>query len=275
MSLRIAIAGLGVELRGPALILEALRGKLGAFQTERVAEDDVCIEIGSLHDEFEPDLRLDRDLRVDATIGDRGVMLRGAAKGGYDPKARRGWLDAPRNLGEIDGIVRLALALELPRRGALLLHAAAVVPARRQQAIVLAGASGAGKSTSARAFGRPLADELSVVALAPAGLEVFGTPYWNGCSERVPLDRIVLLDRGGASAPEPLSGGRAVALLASHMIRYVADETLDRRVFELTAEVCERTRPIHLCCPEGDAFLPHLAGALGLSAGPLTAGQSR
>ncbi len=97
-------------------------------------------------------------------------------------------------------------------------------------------------------------------------MQVAGTPYWNGRPELVPLDRIVLLERGEAAAPEPLTGGRAVAALAPHVIRYIADENLDRTVLALCAELCERTRPLRLRCPEGGAFLPHVATALGLAA---------
>src|SRR5262245_55700762 len=160
MSLRVEIAGLGLELSGPPAILDAMREKLAAFVAGAPRDDDVRIAIETLHDEFEADLRLDRELRVEATVGAGGITMRGAAAGRYDPTTRRGWLDAPRNLGEIDGMIRLALAFELPRRGALLLHAAAVVPPGRDSALVLAGTSGAGKSTSARGLGRAFSDEL-------------------------------------------------------------------------------------------------------------------
>ena len=262
MRLRLEIGGVGLDISGPSRVIEAMR-RFEPFAAPLDRTDDVKLEIAEAHADFEPDLRLDQLLAVQAAVEPHGILLRGAVRGGYDRGVRRGWLEAPRNLGEVDGLVRLALSIELPRRGALLLHAAAVVPLRRDGALVLAGASGAGKSTSASSLGRVLSDELSVVLVGGKPC-VCGTPYWNGQPERAPLDRIVVLERGAAAAPETLAGGRAVAALAPHLVRYVADEALDREVFALAAELCERAHPTRLCCPEGDAFLPHLRNSLVL-----------
>jgi hypothetical protein len=125
---------------------------------------------------------------------------------------------------------------------------------------LLAGASGAGKSTSARTLGRALSDELSVVHVREG--RVAGTPYWNGSPAEAPLDRIVLLERGGAGTAEPLTGARAVAALLPHVIRYVADEALDRDVLARCAELCQRAQVVRVHCPEGDAFLPALRAIL-------------
>ena len=256
MSLRVEIAGVGIALCGPGPVLEPMRGKLAPFLVRAPNADDVQLEIGAVHDEYEPDLRLDRaaDLSVEAALGEGGVVMRGAVGGRYDPASRRGWLDAPRNLGEVDALIRLALSLELPRRRAILLHASAVT-----RGLVFAGASGAGKSTAAAALGPALSDELVVVR----DLDVYGTPYWNGRAEKARIDRIVILERGEQSCTE-LAGTRALAALSPHVVRYVADEAVDREVLAVCAELCQRARLVRVRCPEGDAFLPALRAILEL-----------
>lgn len=94
--------------------------------------------------------------------------------------------------------VKFALALTLPRRGGLLLHAAAVATAPagppaaaagegRAGAWLLLGGSGAGKTTLATAFaaagGEVLSDETVAVLPAGDGFVVHATPFWG---ERAP-----------------------------------------------------------------------------------------
>ena len=87
-----------------------------------------------------------------------------------DDRALRaeGCIDARRPRGGLEAAIRAITTLALARRGVLLLHASAVH--HQGDALVLLGASGAGKTTTARRLGRQgfqrLADDLIALDLA-------------------------------------------------------------------------------------------------------------
>jgi hypothetical protein len=202
-----------------------------------------------------------------ADQGRRLVLAKG--RGWFDTTALTGALADARSLAEIDAFLRLALSVALPRRGVLLLHAAAVVPSGGKGALVLCGHSGAGKSTAAFALGQPLCDELTALAVgAPA--TVYGTPYWCGRAESYALAHLICLERGQPSATRR-NGSQALGALAPHLVRYSA--TSDAEQLALAARLCAVQAVTELCCPIGDAFLPFLRRALGPadSAEPLLA----
>jgi hypothetical protein len=264
--LLLEVGGVRVAITGPSQVLGALDAKFGAFQATVAAAPDVRIEVRTTLRDFSPELDLAElaNLSVAATVEGARVSLAGAAVGGYDCERHQGWLEVAHNLGEIDALVRLALSVTLPLRGAFLLHSSAVVPPGRKGAIVLAGQSGAGKSTSAERLGEALCDELVVWADGEPP-RAFGTPYWNGRPASLAIDELVLLERGDALASERLRGGRAVSALAPHVVRYVALPEVDRAVLPLIARACERRPPLRVVCPTGPAFLPALRRALDLT----------
>jgi hypothetical protein len=108
----------------------------------------------------------------------------------------------------------------LARSGGLLMHAAGL--AGPSGGLLLAGVSGAGKTTLSRALdGRPgallLTDERAVVRPTPAGWVLDGTP-WPGdghyrARATVPLRGLMLLEQAEHDAVEPLAPARAMALL--------------------------------------------------------------
>ncbi len=131
----------------------------------------------------------------------------------------------------VDAAIRTVFCTWVQACGGVALHAATVLDGAGR-AHLFVGASGAGKTTVARAvpLRRRLGDELGVVLFEPDGLPVaWGTPFSGrertaARLEHAPLGGIWLLDRTGAPGLETLGPARAFAALAAHALR------IDRRV---------------------------------------------
>jgi hypothetical protein len=286
-TVKIEIAGLDVELAADEVVTAALHTKLSNFVVDgpeaAPAEwrPDIAIAIDGHAPDFSPDFELDEaqtpTLRV--VDPDRRVELGGAVRGmlEFGHRTGIGVLEAPHHLGEVDALMRLALSILLPSRGALLLHASAVVLGADSAGATLAGggrgasiftgASGHGKSTAARGLGRALCDELVALHVSPRGLEVSGTPYWHGVSERLPVEHLVCLEKaqGARSAEgrtERLRGAQALSKLQPHVARYVHLPAIDREIFSLLATACAAQPLLHAVCPVGDLYLPYLREAI-------------
>ena len=276
------VGGLTVRLAGgsgaPARELEelemarALVERFGGFvSAPGTAAADVTLDV-SVAGDFSSEFHLESaelSLRI-ATARDGGrVILDGASHGWFDAGAGRGALTGATHLGEVDALVRLALAMSLPRRGALLMHGAAVALDEPSGSVtVLVGASGTGKSTAAAALGAGLGDELIVLHPSDDGLEASATPYWFGAPARRRVARLVCLARGGGGARTRLTGGAALRSVAPHLVRYVVDGEGDRAAFTLLATACSHVVVERFDCPEGAAFVPFLRAALAEEPSP-------
>lgn len=104
--------------------------------------------------------------------------------------------------------------------GGALMHAAAITG--RDGALLVAGPSGAGKTTMSRAtasFGaHVLSDERTIVRPAPDGSWLLGGTPWPGEggfaeNRSVPLRALILLEQANVDEMVPLSPARALALL--------------------------------------------------------------
>ncbi len=103
--------------------------------------------------------------------------------------------------------------------GGALMHAASI--AGREGALLVAGPSGAGKTTMSRAAAAEgahvLSDERSIVRPSPRGWLVGGTPWpgEGGFAENrsVPLRQLILLEQADHDELVPLSPARALAML--------------------------------------------------------------
>jgi hypothetical protein len=98
-----------------------------------------------------------------------------------DGRSARLELAAP-NVADVDYFLRAVLAVLAYERGGLLVHAAGFL--RSDQAVLLSGRSGIGKSTAVRvSVGLPettaLGDDLILLLPAAAGWQAHGTPFWN------------------------------------------------------------------------------------------------
>ncbi len=267
------IGGLRLRVSAPAVAGRALDDKFAAFIVASEGPEgaiDATLEFESVASAFSNDFHLQEEetmpLAANAdgsrvTLGPAGdfcAELELDDSGGY-ARAR-----FARHLGDVDAVVRMAISTLLPSRGALLFHAAAVVARPEAGGVtVLAGASGAGKTTAARAFSPALCDELVIVHVGEDDRSdaVSGTPYWRGRSARSPLDHLVLLERG-VGTREKLRGARALAVMTPHLARYIALPAVDAQIFALLGRLVARRGTLRLACPEGDAYVPYLRHAL-------------
>ncbi len=233
---------------------DALEERFGEFLT--VARPDAIRLRVQAAPRFDP--RFEEVAPVGLDWDGNRALLSGAATGWYEPRRREGTLFQARGLGAVDSIVRLALSLALPSRGALLLHGAAV--ARGDAAVALIGASGSGKSTAAAALDAAC-DELIVAALDGVGATLHATPYWGGRPMAAQLRAILCLEHGGAEA-RTLKGAAAVCRLLRHALRFLPIREIDAAQFEVAAELCRRVPVAEVRCPAGDAFVPFLERSL-------------
>lgn len=131
-----------------------------------------------------------------------------------------------RNAYAVDSFLRTLLALYLPQRGGVLLHASAV--RHEGTGYVFAGRSGAGKSTVARLLAdraEVLSDELVAIRRMPSGWWVFGTPFWGeftraGVNLSAPLHAIYLLRHATQHRLEPLPRRDALTALLQCSLQF-------------------------------------------------------
>jgi hypothetical protein len=239
MSIGFTIAGIGFEVEGGDVVEEAVRKRFAAFLDHGQAGGDVRISVESAR--FNPLFEVVEPISL---VFDGGVARFEGAE--YHLAARRGNIRSD-GFGPVDAMVRLALSVELPRRGALLLHGAAL-----PGGIALCGASGSGKSTAAAALGGAC-DELIVIY----NRELLATPWWGGRPARTALKRLIALRRGGA-ARRALSGARALREVMTHAVRYLPSPDADRALLSAAAALCGAVPVEILECPEGGGFLPFL-----------------
>lgn len=254
MSFGVGIGGVVLRLEAPATVHEAFARRFGGFVVD--ADDAHAVLEIATAGSFDPALTRPAAARMAAQ--DRGVTLDldGTQRGFFDLDARRGRLEAVADLGQVDALVRAALALLLPVDGALLLHGA-LVPVGAE-ARVFVGESGAGKSTVARAFDAAC-DELVVLRDG----EAWATPYWSGRPFRARVRELVCLRRADeAPALRLLDGMPALRLLARHVVRYAPVPEVEAAILPLLA-AASRLPLVDAACPVGDAFVPFVERHLG------------
>jgi hypothetical protein len=253
----LSIGGLAVRIDAPPVVERCLEDRFRGFEGAGRASVSLRVATAGFRARLELDPRVaPLSLRREGARLQLGAIAPDGARGSYDLRRGEGWLEGVRHLGEIDALLRLALSIELPRRGALLVHGAAVESAGA--AVVLVGASGAGKSTAAAALGA-LSDELTVIDVG--ALQAEGTPYWRGRARRIPIASLRVLERG-LPARESVRGAEALRALLPHLVRYAALAEVDREQLALAARLCGRLPVERLRCPEGAAYLPFLRRAL-------------
>jgi hypothetical protein len=153
-----------------------------------------------------------------ALPGRAGEPVRGRFRVGESPNS-------------LEALVRIGVSVTAPRRGGLVLHASAV--RARGGAAVLAGKSGAGKSTIAALLAgvsgfERLADELVVVMPgADQGWEVHVPPFLGGVAlpfgARARLAELHVLVQAPQHRRTALSRAEAVRALLPHVLVYVAE----------------------------------------------------
>jgi hypothetical protein len=262
---RLAVAGEEISIFAPAQVLEALPSWLTVFEStgesaSRGAPIELRVDLRASGRWGEPTILAKASLHETAP---GAIEIAGAVRGGYSVATRTGFVADAVDVAALDCLLRLALSLSLPGAGGLLLHGAALVRPHGR-AVAICGASGAGKSTAARALGAAC-DELIVLRPTANGVEILATPWWGGSPLRRPCDSIFLLERGRELGVDLHRGGRAVRALAPHVVRYLAVESVEPAILGLLARVCERVPVATAACPEGEAFIPFLEQRLDVA----------
>jgi len=263
MNLELSIGGEELRLVASAGILDAVARHYGSFAASAPhfpsLVEPITLEIRGRPDRFTP--VYERPIQARARESAPGeVTLEGGMLGWYSTIDRLGHVEDARSPAEVDALLRIALSLSLPLRGALLLHGAAL-RARNGRSIALCGASGSGKSTAATALGA-YCDELVVLRRAGGGLELHSTPYWTGRPHRGACAAVVCLARGGEPEFVPLRGAAAARALTRQVVRYVAIERIDRVILDHVCSIGAREVVRLAVCPEGKTYVPFLAGKL-------------
>lgn len=194
MNVHLSIAGVVVEVAGCP---EALAQMYGEYRAE----------------ECEP------ALRVAVGCGPEGWMVheREDLKLWVSPERTSAWVLPLMGDGAIDRALRIMMAEALPRRGGVLMHAAAGMTS--DGVVAFAGESGEGKSTVARLLGdRMMADD--TLAVDRDGV-AWATPFHNWGQEipkprRGKLARIYLLEK--ADVDEIVPVGNAVTAVSRHVM---------------------------------------------------------
>ncbi|MBN1920474.1 MAG: hypothetical protein JW892_04470 [Anaerolineae bacterium] len=137
--------------------------------------------------------------------------------------------------GDLVYFIRTAFALAAFEQGALLVHGAGIV--HHEEAFILYGLSGSGKSTAAAlSTGKPvLNDDLLLVRPAARGWEVLATPFGRRRSPQVtaaPLRALLRLIQAPNDALETISSAQALAELVANSPVINADVDRAAQLFE-------------------------------------------
>jgi hypothetical protein len=142
----------------------------------------------------------------------------------------------------IDAVLRIVHTLVLSQQGGFLVHATSAI--RKGRAFLLAGVSGAGKTTIAR-LAPPdailLTDEISYIKKVDDTYYAFGTPFAGelarlGENVCAPVETLYLLAKGPENRVEPLGSAEACRKLLGNILFFAEEEHSVRRVFDAACE---------------------------------------
>jgi hypothetical protein len=132
--------------------------------------------------------------------------------------------------------------LLLAKEGGFLLHAASAI--RNGKAFVLAGVSGAGKTTIA-SLAPPdatlLSDEISYIRKQGGRYTAFGTPFTGelgklGENVCAPITALYLLKKGPQNQIDSVSASEAARALLANVLFFAEDEELVHSLFRCACE---------------------------------------
>jgi hypothetical protein len=183
----------------------------------------------------------DEDLAVRNESG-VWIMQRGDFSARYDPVRRSGTVRQNANRYSIDSVIRIIHTLTLAPGHGFLLHAASAIRAGR--AFILAGPSGAGKTTIASlapADAHLLSDEVSYIRKCGSEFTASGTPFTGelgraGENVSAPIHALYFLHHAAENRVERLPDAEAVRLLMRNILFFAGDPVLVSRVFDLACQ---------------------------------------
>ena len=250
--LRIEIAGLGGEIRGPeAKLPPALRRDLEPFRSE--CEADFVIEVR------DPQVEQGGMVVPDATYREGVEEVKFEEDHGLirvhciiPPRVEIGSVELDRRKCTFYGhspaftnyfllpFVRFAFQLFLAERGGILMHSCGVV--WRKHAYLFLGSSGAGKTTVAGlSRGRTvISDEYTCVRADGASPRLYGTPWRGGVNLSGKLRGVFLLEKGNDLEFSPLSQAQAVAAFHTGLCTYPPGQRLREQVLDDALRMAER-----------------------------------
>ena len=221
------------------LLNERYADFLGAPSDEVTAEFTVHIESPRTTDP-------DEDVRVSLADG-RWRIRRGDFEAEFDPRARQGWVRHTANPYSVDTVLRIVHTLLVAGEGGFLIHAAGAI--RNGRGLILAGVSGAGKTTMCR-LAPPdavlLSDEICYVRRHGDDYRVHGTPFAGelgipGVKVSAPAAGLYLLARGQEHRLVPLKPAEAARQLLRCILFFAEEAELAGKVFASACEFVQRT----------------------------------
>jgi len=254
----LSVGGVSLELRAAEPVIAASRERWAPFTIAAAAERPIVLDVEAASP-F--DGRYERELPVRVEpAGPRALAFTASdgCRGRVDLDGASGGLSGARGVAAVDALLRAALSLALPASGALLVHAA-LVP-RGAEALVFAGASGAGKSTAAGLLGG-VCDEMTVLRPEGDRVQALATPWWRGRAFAAQRSVLYCLRRarGAPARVTPLAGGAAVRALMPNVARFTVLPALERQILSLSAAICAAAPVWDASCPEGAAFPPFIS----------------
>lgn len=220
---------------------------------ERYARDRLPFEAR----EGRPSIEVRYEGACSAPVSDASLELEDAGfsfrapgtTGAFDPQSgvlsvRGGDADPERSL---NNALRLWTSVMLPReRDGLMLHAASCIAEGR--GVVLAGLSGAGKSTFANGLSEAvyLSDDITLLDRLSTSPTLLATPFYGslgrvGADAEAPLHVVGLLRHAaGATEITRLSPAAAAASLFRHVVAFSADRRLSGPILERVSALVSR-----------------------------------
>ena len=242
LSLVIEIGGTPLRVNTTdADFLEMLQERYSGFIRES-SQAELEFEVETANADF---VSMDSDVHVTHQRG-RWSLRRGDFQAEWEPASRTGSIRLSPKSHSFDSVLRIVHTLVLARQGGFLLHAASAI--RNGKAFLLAGVSGAGKTTIS-SMAPPdadlLTDEISYVCKQNPGYIAFGTPFTgelNQAGENVsaPIAALYLLAKGNENRIDPISSGDAARALLANILFFAEDEELVQSIFHSAFEFVSR-----------------------------------
>ncbi len=172
-----------------------------------------------------------RNPDADITVQNDHITMRGTDfHGEFFADINMANIHQPPIIHPFDWFLRLIYSYYLILEGGFLIHAAAV--AKREMGYVFFGPSGSGKSTIATLSDvASLSDELAVIRKAGDRYQVFGTPFWKGCSRSVALQALLKLEQSDCVSVNRLSPAEATGELMANIEFGLQNSTFLNQLF--------------------------------------------
>ncbi|MCR4315684.1 MAG: hypothetical protein NUW37_04960 [Planctomycetes bacterium] len=230
-------------------------GRYDPFLTDRKADFEMDVEI--VRDELGG-----RDDPIFAHENEDGILIlsRFLHRAEIDLRDMSGSAKVTDSAMAFDGLLRMAFSELLPRRGAVLVHAAGIA-IDEQFAIVFPGVSGAGKSTLSMKAGRErtLSDDVVLVEKTPHGIAAHGTPFWGQFEKGGnPISREVLAfafpRQGLELSVSSISARELVLEVAKVVTAYRVDSEQANSIFMTAIDIFSRAPSFRLDSALADSF---------------------